>query len=110
MIWPITLDGTKKTTTAALSTFSVADATGSGDGWHVTVQATQLKEWDGSAYVTSGRALPLGSLKLSKPTVAQATDTTSPVPSINAGPTYTVDAVSAVSIASAAVDEGDGHI
>jgi hypothetical protein len=65
----VTLDGTAKTTTATMSDFSIADD--GGAGWHVTVQATQFREFDAVAgqYVTGGKALPNGSLTMPAPTV-----------------------------------------
>lgn len=108
----VSLDGTAKTTTAAMDPFSVTDARGTGAGWNVTVAATQFKQYDSgtSAYVTNGRTLALNSLSLPAPTVA-ANGTTSPSPSITAGP-YSIDASStgstSVKIASAAVNSGMG--
>ncbi|HWH31302.1 MAG TPA: WxL domain-containing protein [Egibacteraceae bacterium] len=108
----LTLDGTTKTTTAAVPAFEVNDSRGTGAGWNITVQGTQLKEWDGAlnagagGYVTGGKTIATSSLALSQPTVA-ADGTTSAAPSITAGP-YTIDAGSAVKIASAAVDTGMG--
>ena len=108
----VTLDGTLKTTTAALATFTVTDARGNGAGWHVTAQATQFAEWDSTlnsgagGYKPSGRTIPANSLTMTVPSVA-ANGTTSPAPTIASGP-YTLDSGSAVSIASAAADEGMG--
>lgn len=109
----VTLNGSAQTTSAAMQGFTVTDARGTGDGWKVTVAATQFKEYDtgGAAYVVSGSSLGLNSLSLPAPTVA-ANGTTSPPPSIVAGP-YSIDASSdgatAVQIASAAVNEGMGR-
>jgi len=108
----VTLDGTLKSTTAALAAFSVTDARGSGAGWHVTAQATQFAEWDSTlnsgagGYKVGGHTIPTSSLTMSAPTVA-ANGTTSPNPSIASGP-YTLDSGSAFSIASADTDEGMG--
>lgn len=102
----VTLDGTAKTTTAAMDAFEVNDARGSGAGWNVTVQGTQFAEHNGTIYVVAGKTLPTSSLSLAALTVA-ADGTTSGLPTITAGP-YTVDAASAVKIASAAVDAGMG--
>jgi hypothetical protein len=101
----VTLDGTAKQTTTTLSTFEVNDSRGTGAGWNVTVSATQFKEHDGTAYVTGGKTLPTGSLSMAAPTVA-ADGTTSPVPTLTAGP-YTIDGAS-VKIASASADTGMG--
>jgi hypothetical protein len=99
----VTLDGTAKTTTATFGAFSATDARGSGAGWNVTVQATQFAEHNGTIYVASGETLPTSSLSMPAPTVAKSDGTSSAVPSITAGP-YTIDAGSAVKIASAAAD------
>lgn len=103
----VTLDGTAKTAVVALSVFEVNDATGSGAGWRVTSQATRFSEHDGVGYVLLGKQLPLNSLSQAQPTVAQD-GTTSPSPSITAGP-YTIDTgAGAVQIASAAAGNGMG--
>ena len=95
----VTLDGSAKTTSATVSTFSVNDARGSGAGWNVTVQATQ--------FTMTGHTLPMGSIAMPAPTVAKADATSNAVPSITAGP-YVIDSASAVKISSAAVDSGMG--
>lgn len=109
----VTLTGAAQTTTAAVDGFSVNDATGTGAGWNVTVQATQLAEYDSTlnagagGYVSGGKTLALNSLSLPASTV-DSPNTTSPDPSVTAGP-YAIDAASAVKVASAAVDEGMGE-
>lgn len=102
----VTLDGTAKTSTAALATFSATDARGSGAGWNITVQATQFKEYAAGAYVVSGKTLPTSSLTMPAPTVTVASGNTAPV--IQAGAPWAIDAASAVKIASAALDTGMG--
>lgn len=108
----VTLNGAAQTTTAAVDAFSVNDATGTGGGWNVTVQASQLAQYDSTlnagagGYVTGGRTLALNSLSLPASTVASP-NTTSPDPSITAGP-YLIDSASAVKVASAAANEGMG--
>lgn len=108
----VTLNGAAQTTTAAVGAFSVNDATGTGSGWNVTVQASQLAQYDSTlnagagGYVTGGRTLALNSLSLPASTVASP-NTTSPDPSITAGP-YLIDSASAVKVASAAANEGMG--
>jgi hypothetical protein len=97
---PVTLNGTEQSPTAALAGFTVTDPRGTGAGWHVTAQATQF------ANAGATRSLAAGSLEMSEPTVA-ANGTNSPEPDIAAGP-YVIDGDSAVSIASAALDEGMG--
>lgn len=101
----VTLDGTAKTTTTTFDNFQVNDARGNGAGWNVTIQATQMAEHNGTAYVTGGKTLPSTSLSLANATVA-AVDTTSAVPTMTAG-SYSLTST-AVKIASAAVDTGMG--
>ncbi len=106
----VTLNGSAQSTPAAVGAFSVSDATGSGAGWKVTAQGTQFKEYAAGVYVTSGKTLPVSSLKLTAPTVGPAAGTTSASPSVAAGPT-TIDSGGtggAVSIASAALNTGMG--
>jgi hypothetical protein len=108
----VTLNGSAQNTAAAVGTFSGTDATGTGTGWHITAQATQLGEWDATlnsgagGYVTSGKTLPSSSLSLSAPTVA-ANGTSSTAPTMASGP-FTIDGGSAVSVATAAADTGMG--
>jgi hypothetical protein len=97
---PVTLNGTDQSPTASLAAFTVNDARGTGVGWHVTAQASQF------ANAGATRALVAGSLEMSEPTV-DANGTSSPEPDVAAGP-YVIDNGSAVSIASAALDEGMG--
>lgn len=101
----LTLNGTAQTTTASLDDFEVNDARGSGLGWNVTVQATTMAEHNGTAYVASGKTLPVGSLSLATATVV-ADGTTSGAPTMTGG-SYSLT-TSAVKIASAAVDAGMG--
>jgi hypothetical protein len=103
----VTLNGTAQTATAALDTFEINDARGSGAGWNVTVQGTQFAEHDGTAYVASGKTLPTSSLTMPAPTVT-ADGTTSTSPSVQAGAPWAIDVASAVKIASAAADTGMG--
>jgi hypothetical protein len=101
---PVTLDGTAKTTTAPVSDFAVAD--NSGAGWHVTVQATQFREFDGvtGQYVTGGKTLPAGSLMMPAPTV-------NPVKveiTIPAGP-HAIDGASVQLVSAAVGTKGTYH-
>jgi len=97
---PVTLDGSAKGTTATMDNFSATDARGTGDGWNVTVQATQFKEHNGTSYVDLGKQLPQNSLQMAAPNVAKSDQTSSAEPQITTGP-YTIDAAAAVKIASA---------
>ena len=98
---PVTLDGTAKTTTAPVSDFSVTDP--SGGGWHITVQATQFREFDGVAgqYVTGGKTLPPGSLTMPAPTVTPAAASIT----IPAGP-HAIDGASVLLATAAANTRG----
>jgi hypothetical protein len=99
----VVLNGTPQTTTAAVASFTVADLTLSGAGWHVTVAATQLCEQAAPATCASPnpKKLPIGSLDHSAPTVSG----TPPLPSVFA-PTG-IDGSSA-KLASAAAGTGGG--
>ena len=96
----ITLNGTARTTTATMGTFTVTDSRGTGVGWSVTVQATQ--------FTSGGHTLPLGSASMPVPSVAKVTPQSTGLPAIMPGP-YTIDGISATKIASAAADgSGEG--
>lgn len=103
----LTLNGSAQSSSAAMDTFEVTDARGSGAGWRVQVSATQFCEWDSllSICVVGGKTLPTGSLSVPAPSVA-ANGTSSPVPSVTSGP-YAVDG-STVTVASASVGNGMG--
>jgi hypothetical protein len=103
----VTLSGVATSANATPSDFSVTDNRGLGSGWNLTVQATQFREHDGSGYVVSGKVLNLSSLSMLQPTVAADGSTSSPTPTIIAGP-HIIDSGSAVKIASAAADAGMG--
>jgi hypothetical protein len=78
-----------------MNNFTVTDATGSGAGWHVTVQATQFDNGSGDTF-------PQGSLSMDEPGVAGADP-----PSMTGGP-YDIDVAGAVTIASAIAGDGMG--
>ena len=110
----VTLNGTAQTADAAVDSYTINDATGSGSGWKVTLQATQLTEWDstlnagaGDYVTTTPRTFATSSLSLPAPTVTSP-NTTSTDPTISTGP-YSIDAAGAVTVASAAVDTGMGE-
>ena len=98
----ITLNGTDQTDTAELGSFRADDLTGTGDGWTVSVQASQFSN------VGASRQLVIGSLEMAAPTVSAAGDTTSPEPTLTSGP-YPIDNGSPVTIATAAANEGMGQ-
>lgn len=105
---PVTLTGSAQDTSASMDPFDVVDATGTGAGWALTVQATRFAEVDSAgAYVDGGRTLPAESLSMAAPTVS-AEGTSSPPPSVAPGP-YLIDGAGAVSLLSAATDAGMGR-
>lgn len=99
-----TVDGHHWMTTAAdIPTLRVQDGRGTGEGWSLTVSATQIQEVGGL-----GLLLPRGSLRMYGPsalTVASETDS-SPYPTITPGYQAIDDAP--FTIASAASGEGIG--
>lgn len=101
----VILDGTAQTVHAPLEPFTVTDARGTGHGWTVSLQATPFREWDGTGYVTDGRALPPGSLLLEGLSVT-ADGTDSDGPTVVAGP-YVLDGP-AVTVATATAGSGMG--
>lgn len=102
----ITLTGAAQTAEAPLEPFAVTDARGTGAGWTLVVQASAFREWDGSAYVPDGKALPAGSLSLAGLAVT-SDDTDSSAPELVAGP-YVLDS-GAVTVAVASTGTGMGR-
>ncbi len=100
---PVSLSGSVATSTASMSDFAVTDSRGTGEGWNVVAQGTLFAEWNGTAYVPGGKALPAGSLSMPAPTVSPVD---AGAPSIIAGP-YAIDG-SSVKIATAAPGTGEG--
>jgi len=105
---PVTMDGTPKTTAAVMAPFAVVDATGTGTGYKVTIQASQFAEVDGNgSYVPSGKVLPHDSLSMAQATVTP-NGTTSPPPVVAAGP-YVIDGAGAVTLLAATSGAGMGR-
>ncbi len=118
----ITLNGQAQTTTTQMTNYAIADATGSGAGWNVTVAgdgpsgSAVFKEYcpggacGAAGYVTSGITLPANSLTLSSTgagfTGQNGTTGTAPTHQCAAG--CFVDAASPVKVASAAASAGMG--
>jgi hypothetical protein len=99
----VTVDGTVQTVTASLGTMNASDYRGTGEGWNVTVQATQFSQTIGAM-----KTLPQNSLTLTSVDTISASDgNSSPVPTSPAGP-FIIDGVSSVNILSAALSEGMG--
>jgi hypothetical protein len=121
----ITLNGSAQTTTTTMTNFGVADATGSGSGWNVTVagqsgvgKSAVFAQYcpkatcgtDTEGYVASGATLPADSLTLGS-TGASFTGqngSTGTAPTLQCGSSCNVDSASAVKIASGAVNAGMG--
>ena len=105
----VTLDGTVNTTTTTMSPFDVNDSRGTGAGWNVTIGSTEFAEWDSTlnagagGYVASGKTIGASRTSMSTATVAKVDASSSTAPTMTAG-AYTLDAGSAVKIASAAAD------
>jgi hypothetical protein len=92
--------------TAALSGFTVVDATGTGAGWHVTMSASPV--WSTSlGSQPAAPPIPTGSMLMAAPAVS-ADGTDSPVPLITPGP-YPIDLGGAsIVIATAEPERGMG--
>jgi hypothetical protein len=121
----ITLNGAAQTTTTSMTNFGVADATGSGSGWNVTVAGQSGSEKsvvfaqycptatcgaDTKGYVPSGATLAANSLTLSSTGasfVAQS-GSTGTAATLQCGSACNVDSASAVKVASAATSAGMG--
>lgn len=103
----VTLDGTTKTTEAIVADVTLIDATGTGDGWRVSLAATQFT--NATAENVDINTLPLNSLELG--TVTITVDTLSPdsTPITEIDITQgTIDKVTGVDILSAPINEGMG--
>jgi hypothetical protein len=113
----ITLNGQAQTTTTTMTNFGVADATGSGSGWNVTVAGQTGAEKsatfaqycptatcgsDVKGYVPSGATLPANSLTLNSTGASLAGQSGS------TGTAPTLQCASAVKLASAALAAGMG--
>lgn len=97
----VTITGLAQTTTATLGGFTVADLTGTGAGWQVSVEASQFKNVD------TGNTLTTGSLTMARPNAEAQEGVTSTAPSILPTGSSVIDN-GPIEIASAAVDEGMG--
>jgi hypothetical protein len=121
----ITLNGQAQTTTTAMTNFGVADATGTGSGWNVTVAGqsgsgksavfaqycpTATCGSDTLGYVPSGATLAANSLTLSSTgaSLTGQSGTTGTAPTLQCSSACNVDSASAVKVASAAVNAGMG--
>lgn len=108
-----TLTGSDQQVYTTLSTYTAADTTGKGTGWHLTFQATQFACTVSDAGCPSaGDSLPVSSLLMPPPTVACASGTScngkAGPPTISITTNSPFDSGSAVSVSSAAVNKGMG--
>jgi hypothetical protein len=122
----ITLNGQAQTTNTTMTNFAVADATGSGSGWDVTVNGNTgtgkspvFKEYcpsatcgtdSGPGYVSGGLTLPANSLTLNSTgaSLTGQSGTTGTAPTLQCSTACNVDSASAVKIVSAATSAGMG--
>lgn len=122
----VTLNGQAQTTTTQMTNFAVADATGSGSGWDVTVagltgagNSAVFKQYcptgggcgtDPQGYVAAGATLAANSLTLDSAgaSFAAQNGSTGTAPTLQCASTCNVDSASAVKVASAAVNAGMG--
>lgn len=108
----VNLDGSVQKTNADPGTLSIKDASGTGEGYRITVSATQFKTVtpsNGFASGTSARTLPKGSLLLKNTgaTINAVGGTTSQKPNWT-GSSWVIDSGSPVTILSANKDTGMG--
>jgi WxL domain surface cell wall-binding len=121
----VTLNGTAQTTNTTMTNFGVADATGSGSGWNVTVAGQSGSEKsavfaqycpnatcgaDSKGYVPSGATLAANSLTLGSTgaSFSAQNGSTGTAPTLQCSSACNVDSASAVKIASAALNAGMG--
>lgn len=97
----VAIDGSVKSVSAPLGTLSVMDLTGTGNGWNVTVAATQFSN--------GTNTMPMNSLKLLGVQSITPNGTTSPSPTIVGAGNYTLDNGSANKILSASSNQGMGR-
>ena len=121
----VTLTGGSQTTNTTMTNFGVADATGSGSGWNVTVagQSGSGKKAvfaqycpkatcgsDSEGYVSGGATLPANSLTLNSTgaSFSAQNGSTGTAPTLQCSSACNVDSATAVKIASAAENAGMG--
>ncbi len=121
----LTLSGQSQTLNATMNPFTVADATGSGSGWNVTVNGDSgalkspvFKQYctqatcgsDSLGYVTGGATLAANSLTLNSTgaTLTAQNGTTGTAPTFQCASGCAVDSAAADKIVSAAAGAGMG--
>lgn len=100
----ITLDGTTKTTTSAVTDMTLIDATGTGAGWDVNLKATTFTNAGATHNILN--TLPEGSLALGAVTITAVGDSTA-ITNITTA-TGAIDNASGVTILNAGINEGMG--
>ena len=98
-----TLNGADQTVYTTLSPLTVTDLRGTGTGWHVTFQASQL-----TTGLTTSHTLPLDSLSLASISASCATSVTCTGSASGLTTSTPIDHGSAVTVASATSGAGMG--
>ena len=101
----VTLDGTTQTTTSAVTDMTLIDATGTGAGWDVNLQATTLT----NALAANGtdlKTLPEGSLALGAVSIVATEGSSAAVDITNVS--GTIDSLTGITILNADINEGMG--
>ena len=121
----VTLNGSAQTSNTTMTNFGVADATGSGSGWNVTVEGQSgsgkspvFAQYcpkakcgtDSEGYVGGGQALAANSLTLNSTggSFSAQGGSTGTAPTLQCSSACNVDHATGVKIASAAVNAGMG--
>jgi hypothetical protein len=121
----VTLNGAAQTTNSSMTNFGIADATGGGSGWNVTVEgqtgvgksavfaqycAKAKCGSDNEGYVAAGQTLAANSLTLNSTgaSFSAQSGTTGTPPTPQCSTACNVDHASAVKVASAALSAGMG--
>ena len=104
----VRLDGGEQKLVVQLEEFTVSDLRGSGEGWRVMVEASQLAEVNTATgvYVAGGKRLSRGSLWMAEVAIVESDDI-SRGPHITGGP-YMIDNGDTVEIARAEDGAGMG--
>ncbi|QST02785.1 WxL domain-containing protein (plasmid) [Pontibacillus sp. ALD_SL1] len=98
----ISVDGTTQTVNLSLGTLVARDYRGTGEGWHINMQATPFTQTGGL-----GLTLPTNTFKLNGISSIVQTDGSSGLPVVSGAAPWTIDS-GAVEIVTAAVNDGLG--
>jgi WxL domain surface cell wall-binding len=121
----VTVNGSAQTTNTQMTNYTVQDATGTGNGWNVTVaglggagNSAVFKQYcptttcgsDSQGYVAGGQTLPANSLTLSSTgaSFSAQNGSTGSAPTLQCSSACNVDSASATKVASAAASAGMG--